>query len=98
MALFAVLYSYDDRTELRMQTRPEHRAFLRALHDQGPLLEAGAYSDDDAPGGLLIMGGQSADEVGRILEDDPYFRVGVIAERTVRAWGPILGPWAPTAG
>jgi uncharacterized protein YciI len=98
MALFAVTYRYDDRTELRMQTRPEHRAFLRTLGERGGLLEAGAYTDDDSPGGLLIMGGESAEEVGRILDDDPYFRVGVIADRTVRAWGPIIGPWTPASG
>ena len=43
MAAFAVLYTYDDRYDLRMQTRPEHRAFLQQLLEQGRLLAAGAY-------------------------------------------------------
>ena len=33
MPVFAVTYTYDDRTGLRLQTRPEHRAFLTARFD-----------------------------------------------------------------
>lgn len=97
MALFAVLYTYDDRYELRMQTRQEHRSYLRQLEDQGSLLAAGAYADDDAPGALLIFHGDSAQDVNALIDQDPYHRVGVIADRVVREWGAIIGPWTSPA-
>jgi uncharacterized protein YciI len=97
MPVFAVFYSYDDRYDLRMQTRPEHRAYLQQLQEQGALLEAGAYADEAPPGGLLIFRGDSAEEITRFIDRDPYSRVGVISDRLVRAWGPIIGPWTPPA-
>lgn len=98
MPLFAVFYTYDDRYERRMQARPEHRGYLRQLEEQGALLAAGAYSDDDTPGGLLIFRADSADAVSALTDHDPYHQVGVIAARSVREWTTIIGPWVSPAG
>ena len=98
MAVFAVFYTYDDRYDLRMQTRPDHRAFLQGLLAEGRMLAAGAYSDDAQPGGLLIFRGDSAAEIVELIDGDPYHRVGVISDRSVREWTAAFGPWAEPAG
>jgi hypothetical protein len=97
MAVFAVLYTYDDRYDLRMQSRPEHRAFLQQLLEEGRMLAAGAYADDRQPGGLLVFRGDSADEIADLLDSDPYCRAGVISDRVIRGWGAAFGPWAEFA-
>ena len=94
MPVYAVTYSYDDRTDVRMQARPEHRAFLTSLYDQGIVLAAGAWADDGAPGGLLVARADSPEDVAAALDDDPYRRVGVLAARDIREWDQLLSPWS----
>lgn len=94
MPVYAVTYTYDDRTDLRMRARPEHRAFLSGLFDDGIVLAAGAWSDAGRPGGLLVVRAESADGVAAALDGDPYRRAGVLAGREIREWGQLMGPWA----
>ena len=94
MAVFAVTYTYDNRTDVRMAQRPTHREFLFALADRGILLAAGAYADDQTPGGLLAMRAADEAEVASILDADPYRHAGVISNRDIREWGQLIGPWA----
>lgn len=94
MPVFAVTYTYDDRTEVRMRARPEHRAFLSGLYDSGVVLAAGAWSDDGQPGGLLVARGSSAAEVEAALDGDPYRQAGVLARRDIRQWSQLMSPWS----
>jgi uncharacterized protein YciI len=94
MPVYAVTYTYDDREELRMQTRPEHRRFLSGLAEQGVLLAAGAYADQGTPGGIIVARADSAAEVEAALDPDPYRQIGVLVDREVREWGQLIGPWA----
>lgn len=93
MPVFAVTYTYDDRTELRMQTRPTHRAFLSSLYDREFLLVAGAWGDDGEPGALLVARADSAEDVVATLDTDPYRKAGVIAHRDIRLWNQTFSPW-----
>jgi len=94
MPVFAVTYTYDERTEVRMQARPDHRAFLTGLSDAGVLLAAGAWEDAGAPGGLLVVRADDASGAAAALDGDPYRAAGVIAAREIRQWSQLLGPWA----
>jgi uncharacterized protein YciI len=94
MPVFAVTYTYDDRTEVRMQARPEHRAFLSDLYDDGVLLAAGAWADQGQPGGLLALRAATVAEVEAALDDDPYRRAGVLAGREIREWSQLYSPWS----
>jgi uncharacterized protein YciI len=87
MPTFAVSYVYSTDTDALDRLRPEHRAFLAA---QDGLLLSGPTDDN---GALLIWSGASADEVEEVLEDDPFWNAGLISERTVLGWNPVLGPW-----
>ncbi len=93
MTVYAVHYTYDDRTTRRDEVRPEHRAYLSGLVDEGSLLASGPWADG-APGALLLMSADSPDEVTRLLDVDPFQREGLVIGRTIREWTPVFGPWA----
>ncbi len=93
MATFAVRYTYDQRTDLQDEVRPEHRAYLRGLAERGLLHGSGPFSDG-TPGALLVFETADRDALAALLADDPFARAGVIAEVEVRAWRLVIGPWA----
>ena len=95
MTIFAVEYTYDPaRTDVQDEVRPRHRSFLADLHDEGVLKASGPLLDVEPGGGLLIVEAASAAHALELLEQDPFYEAGVIVERTVRGWNPVIGPWA----
>ena len=96
MPLFAVQYAYDDRHDLQGTIRPEHRAYLRHVTDEGQLLGSGPFTDG-APGALLIFRADDRETLDRLLAGDPFARAGVIATTTVRPWELVLGAWSTSA-
>ncbi|QCB93502.1 YciI family protein [Cellulomonas shaoxiangyii] len=94
MTLFAVRYTYDDRTDVRDAVRPEHRAWLAGLADAGALLGSGPFADDAAAGALLVLRAQDEEAVRALLRQDPFAREGLVAATEVRTWQLVLGPWA----
>ncbi|MBD5787341.1 hypothetical protein IF650_14290 [Cellulosimicrobium terreum] len=96
MPIHAVTYVYADRPADLDAVRPEHRAFLRGLHAQGTLLASGPLpATQDAPGGaLIVLDAESVAAAGDVLDADPFARAGLVAERTVRPWSPVIGDWA----
>jgi uncharacterized protein YciI len=99
MPIHAVTYVYADRPTDLDALRPEHRAFLHRLRDDGALLASGPLpAHDGAPAGaLLVLDGASPDAVARTLDADPFATAGLIDERTVRPWSPVIGDWADRA-
>ncbi|GAA4776113.1 YciI family protein [Citricoccus nitrophenolicus] len=91
MAAYAVTYAYVPETEEMTQTRPSHVEFLQGLHEQGTLLVSGRLTEADPLGALLIITGDSVDEVSEIMDGDPFHQGGFIAERTVRRWNIAFG-------
>ena len=89
-AVFAVTYTYVQDPALLDEHRPDHRAFLRGLHEAGSLLLSGPLGGEPA-GGLLILRGESAEEVLALLDQDPFRTVGAIAARAVRPWDVVIG-------
>lgn len=96
MPTFAVEYVYDQRADERDRLRPEHRAHLRTLVDQGVLLASGPWSGSDAepPGALLLVRADDGAAAVAAFDDDPFVRAGLVAERRARQWDPVIGPWA----
>jgi uncharacterized protein len=85
LSLFAVFYTYAEGSDdKRDEHRPAHRAFLRELHDAGKLKVCGPWGQGETPGGMLIFEGDSAAEIGELLDADPFYEVGVVAERSSR--------------
>jgi uncharacterized protein YciI len=97
VATFAVRYTYTDDPASRDEFRPEHREFLRGLNEEGYLIASGPFTDGDA-GALLLIEAAGSAAVERLLDQDPFQREGVIAEREVRGWDVVIGNLAPPAG
>lgn len=93
MSYFAVHYAYSSDSDALDRVRPEHRAFLNSLTD-GPLVASGPYVGGDAPAALLILKADSARDVEDALNDDPFWTNGLIDERLVTEWNPLIGVFA----
>lgn len=93
MPVFVVTYAYDARDAERDSVRPDHRAFLRGLHEEGRLLASGPWTDG-GPGALLVLRAESAATALGALDADPFLLAGFVEERTVRGWDPVIGPWS----
>lgn len=96
---FAVLYSYGP-AEAQAAHRPAHRRFLAGLLEQGRLLVSGPFTDGSDQA-LLILRAESEEEVAQLLDEDPMRTGGVVTERRIHRWNPVLGtvgaPEAPTS-
>jgi len=90
MSAFAITYFYAGDVEARQVVRPGHIDFLSALHQAGTLLMSGPLEDGDA-GALLIVTGVSADEVVGLMDEDPFWRAGLVARREVQRWNVVFG-------
>ena len=82
MAKFVVLTTFASQ-QLRVQHRAEHRAYLKSLVDQGTLLLAGPF-DDEESGGFLVFEAESAEAVRAMMAADPFSTGGAFATITVR--------------
>ncbi|XKK61194.1 YciI family protein [Streptomyces sp. ARC32] len=92
MATFAVTYTYaEDSAPARDEHRPEHKDFLESQFNAGRLRVSGPLGQDGAPGALLVFEAGSADELAALLDQDPFRREGLIAERTIRDWQIFFG-------
>lgn len=93
MKYHAVHYSYVTDQELLKQFRPAHREYLRQLVPAG-LVAAGSYPNATAPGALLIVQANSVEQVADLLSEDPFWQHGIINERRIEEWNPLIGIFA----
>jgi uncharacterized protein YciI len=92
--VFAVTYEYDQRDDVRDAVRPDHRAFLRGLHDAGVHLASGPLTGGSGSGALLLLRADDEEDALAVLDEDPFWTAGVVADRSARGWDPVIGPWA----
>lgn len=90
MAIFAVQYTYIDDAELVQKHCPEHREFLTKKHEEGHVLLSGPKVAEPA-GALVIVRGDSADEVGKLMDGDPFNNYGIITDRSITEWNVVIG-------
>lgn len=91
MAAYAVHYTYVPETAEMTAARPGHVDFLTELHAAGTLLVSGRLTEGDPLGALLIVRGESVEEVESIMDGDPFYTGGFVAERQVRRWNIVFG-------
>lgn len=91
MAYFAVHYTYSDDTAELDRIRPEHRAFLGSLPE---LVASGPFVDNIPGRALLLVKAESPQAVETLLDQDPFRVAGLIVEREVNAWNPVIGVFA----
>ena len=74
--------------QVRLDTRPEHVAYLDGLNANGTLKFAGPFlGDDGKPNGSLVVV-EAADRAAAqaIADADPYSRAGLFASVDIRPW------------
>ena len=87
MATFAVIYTYTDDDQGRDKHRPAHRDFLGGREE---VLLSGPFLDYPS-GALIVVRADDEDAVVALLDEDPFQREGLIAERQIREYNPVLG-------
>jgi uncharacterized protein YciI len=105
--IFAIHYTYPDDSSEFLKVRPEHREWLTSLPG---LLVAGMYKEghDEVSEGepteeeprnaaLIVVDGESLEEVAATFDQDPYWLGGHVLRRVIRLWDPPLGPWVADA-
>lgn len=92
MPIFAVTYLYTAPTNQIDEIRPIHRAWLSELLEQNVLLASGPMVD--TPEALLIFESESAEELSKLLDNDPFDIAGCIGSRTIQTWNPVFGPFS----
>lgn len=92
MYVAAICIDHPDSVALRMDTRPDHLAFLESL---GPRLKLGGAlmnETGDAPeGSLVVLDVASLGEAETIMAEDPYAKAGLFASVTFKPWNWFIG-------
>jgi uncharacterized protein YciI len=92
MPTYAVTYAYNASDEHLAEIRPIHREWLKNRLAEEKLLASGPMVD--SPTALLIWKADSAKDLAELLDNDPFDIAGVISERVIQEWNPVLGPWS----
>ncbi|WP_242939541.1 YciI family protein [Sulfobacillus thermosulfidooxidans] len=82
MAYYAAWLTIVD-AELNQQTRPQHLAYLKQLHQHGKVAWAGPFTDKS--GGMVIYQTDNTEEAMELAHNDPAVTSGA---RTV-----VVKPW-----
>ena len=74
--------------QVRLDTRPDHLAYLTGLNADGKLAIAGPFLGDDGKptGSLVVVKAETIEEARQIAENDPYAKAGLFASVEVKAW------------
>lgn len=102
MNFYAVEYVYKENCkQIGDEVRPAHREFLTGLFESGVLVFAGSWilQPEDTytgstPGAWLMLKANSAEDVLKILNDDPYLEADYISERRINHWNPVFSPFS----
>lgn len=75
-----------DSLQIRLDTRPDHLAFLDSLGDA--LKFAGPFLGDDGKpcGSMVMVEAESREAALAIAERDPYAKAGLFSDVEARAW------------
>ncbi|UKA53844.1 YciI family protein [Arthrobacter sp. FW305-BF8] len=87
MGTFAVTYDYSAAsTAGRDEHRPRHVEFLQKQFDDGRLVKSGPFGPEEDPGALLIIEADSKAAVEALMDQDPFYLNGLVAQRRIRQW------------
>jgi uncharacterized protein len=91
MGTFAVTYAYAAAsTAGRDEHRPRHVEFLQEQFDDGRLVKSGPFGPEDDPGALLIIEADSKAAAEALMDQDPFYRLGLVEQRSIRQWNVVF--------
>jgi hypothetical protein len=90
--MFYILFytTVDDYIARRAPYREEHLTLVRAAHERGELVMAGALADPP-DGAVLVFKGDSPAAAERFAKADPYVKNGLITNWRIRPWTVVVG-------
>jgi uncharacterized protein YciI len=86
MPVYAVTYRYVDDPDLIAKHRPAHREYIASLLEGGGLIASGRTEGGEHASALLIFQADSAAEVEKVLDPDPFWTLGIIEKRDILEW------------
>lgn len=90
MSVFTYQYTYDSAKSDQMdEIRPLHRGYLGAGAKEGKVLASGPFAD--GAGALIIVRFDTADEAATFMDEDPFYKNGLVAKRVIKEWKDVLG-------
>jgi len=87
--LFALLcQDKPGHLQVRLDTRPDHVAFLDDLNAKGALKFAGPFLGDDGKptGSLVVIEAENRAQARAVADADPYAKAGLFESVDIRAW------------
>ncbi|MGE0281685.1 MAG: YciI-like protein [Rhizobiaceae bacterium] len=87
--LFALLcQDKPDHLQVRLDTRPDHVAFLNDLNGKGTLKFAGPFLGNDGKptGSLVVIETEDKAAAEAIANADPYAKAGLFERVDIKAW------------
>jgi uncharacterized protein YciI len=91
---YLLLYDVaSDYLEKREPFRRAHLEHIRAAHERGDLVLAGALTEP-ADGAVLVFRGASLAPAEAFAKTDPYVTNGVVTKWQVRKWNTVIGDGA----
>lgn len=91
MALYAITYTYSDDVEAVTAAKPEHRAHLRSLNEQGILIASGPLEGEGPADALIVVNADDAEGAAALSDADPIYIAGLVTERHVQLWNVVIG-------
>ena len=90
MYYLLIYKTVDDYVERRAPYRPEHLGYSNAAHARGELVMGGVLTDpvDTA---VLVFKAESPAVAEEFARNDPYVKVGLIKDWSVRPWTVVIG-------
>jgi hypothetical protein len=81
-----------DHLQVRLDTRPDHLAFLKAKGDALKVAGPTLGSDGETPNGsLLIFEDMDLDAASKWVSSDPYAAAGLFESVIVKPWKHAIG-------
>ncbi|MFP7364637.1 YciI family protein [Corynebacterium callunae] len=91
MTYFAVTYSYSPDSEAVVAARPVHREFVASLLAEGKIVGSGPFTDGEG-GALIVIAlpeGSTLVDAETVMNNDPFYKEGVLDNRTIQTWNPV---------
>jgi len=88
---FVLFYTYGpDYLTAREPYRAEHLALLKAAHERGELVLAGALNSPP-DGAAIIFRGDTTKAAEEVVKSDPYVKHGVVKKWEIQPYQVVIG-------
>lgn len=92
MKYFIVRYVHTDFDGWEKQLVP-HLSYLKDRISEGSLLMSGPLQDskESEKEAVLVFKAEDRESLQHLIEGDPYWKEGLVADYVVREWNPMFG-------